>query len=120
VGGKRLAYMALAKTYDKKGFAYTSPAYDSLIINGNACTIRFKNAQNGLTSFGRTLSNFEIAGADKIFRPAAAVISRGTVLVSAPDVQQPVAVRYAFRDFIVGDLYSADGLPVSSFRTDNW
>lgn len=120
VGGKRLAYMALAKTYDKKGFAYASPSYDTLMINGSTCTVRFKNAPNGLTSYGKTLSLFEIAGADKIFHPATAVISRGAVLVSSPEVREPVAVRYAFKDFVVGDLFSNDGFPVSSFRTDNW
>jgi sialate O-acetylesterase len=120
VGGRRLAYLALAKTYDKKGFACNSPSYDSLIINGGVCTIKFKDAPNGLTSFGKPLSSFEIAAADKIFRPAKAVLYRGTILVSSPDVKEPVAVRYAFKDFIVGDLFSTEGLPVSSFRTDDW
>lgn len=120
VGGKRLAYLALAKTYDKKGFGYTSPAYDTLIINGSVCTVRFKNAPNGLTSFGKTLSNFEIAGANKVWRPATAVVWQGTVQVSSPEVKEPVAVRYAFKDYVVGDLFSIDGMPVSSFRTDNW
>ncbi|MET0394017.1 MAG: sialate O-acetylesterase [Chitinophagaceae bacterium] len=119
-GGKRLAYLALAKTYGLKGFGYTSPSLDSLLVNGNIATIRFKDAPNGLTSFGKPLSNFEIAGADKIFRPAKAVISRGMVLVSSPEVKEPVAVRYAFRDFVTGDLFSTEGFPVSSFRTDDW
>lgn len=119
-GGKRLAYLALNKTYDKKGFAYTSPAYDTLIITGSVCTVRFKNAPNGLTSFGKTLSNFEVAGANKIWRPATAVVWQGTVQVSSPEVKEPVAVRYAFKDFVTGDLFSNEGLPVSSFRTDNW
>lgn len=119
-GGKRLAYLALAKTYGLKGFGYTSPSFDSLLVNGNIATIRFKDAPNGLTSFGKPLSNFEIAGADKIFRPAKAVISRGMVLISSPEVREPVAVRYAFRDFVTGDLFSTEGFPVSSFRTDDW
>jgi sialate O-acetylesterase len=120
IGGRRLAYMALAKTYEMKGFAYASPTVDSLLINGNIATIKFKDAPNGLTSFGKPLVNFEIAGSDKIFRPAKAVISRGMILVSSPDVATPVAVRYAFKDFIVGELFSTEGLPVSSFRTDEW
>jgi sialate O-acetylesterase len=119
-GGKRLAYLALNRTYDQKGFAYTSPSYDTLIINGSIATIRFADAPNGLTSFGKPLSQFEIAGADKFWRPATATISRGTVLVSSPDVKDPVAVRYAFKDFVIGDLFSTEGFPVSSFRTDDW
>ena len=119
-GGKRFAYLALARTYGRKGFGYTSPSFDSLQVNGNIATVRFRDAPNGLTSFGKPLSNFEIAGADKIFRPAKAVISRGMVLVSSPEVKEPVAVRYAFKDFVTGDLFSTEGFPVSSFRTDDW
>ncbi|MEO5683091.1 MAG: sialate O-acetylesterase [Chitinophagaceae bacterium] len=118
--GRRLAYLSLAKTYAQKGFAGSSPGFDSLKINGNIATIQFTDAPNGLTSFGKPLANFEIAGADKIFRPAKAVIARGGVIVSSPDVKEPVAVRYAFKDFVVGDLFSTEGLPVSSFRTDDW
>lgn len=119
VGGKRFAYLALAKTYDHKGFAFTSPSVDSLLINGNIATIKFKEVLNGLTSFGKPLVNFEIAGADKIFRPAKAIISRSTILVSSPDVPAPVAVRYAFKDFVAGELFSTEGFPVSSFFVEH-
>jgi len=118
--GKRLAYLALAKTYGEKGFGFASPDLDTMTVTGNIATIKFRDAPNGLTSFGRELRHFEIAGADKVFRPANAVIRRGTVVVSSPDVREPVAVRYAFRDFVSGDLFSTEGLPVSSFRTDDW
>jgi len=118
--GKRFAYLALGDSYAFKGFAYQSPAYDSLLITGNVVTIRFKNAANGLTSFGKPLTQFEIAGADKFFYPAQAVVYRGTIQVSSPQVATPVAVRYAFRDFIMGELFSTEGYPVSSFRTDDW
>ncbi|HSC51994.1 MAG TPA: sialate O-acetylesterase [Phnomibacter sp.] len=118
--GKRLAYMALAKTYGFKGFPYASPVYESVSFTGNVATIQFANAPNGFTSYGKPLSNFEIAGADKIFRPARAVIFQGKLLVSAPEVPNPVAVRYAFKDFVVGDLFNTEGFPVSSFRTDDW
>ncbi len=120
VVGKRFAYLALAKTYGLKGFGYTSPAFDSLKINGSIATIKFTDANNGLTTYGKPLSYFEIAGADKSWKPAKAVIVRGTVQVSSPDVKDPVAVRYAFKDFVNGDLFSTEGFPVSSFRTDDW
>jgi hypothetical protein len=74
----------------------------------------------GLTSYGKELKLFEVAGKDKIFYPAKTVVQRSSVLVSSPQVREPVAVRYAFRDFVTGELYSTEGLPVSSFRTDNW
>lgn len=118
--GKRFSYMALGATYQLKGFAYQSPALDSLLINGSIATLKFKYVPNGLTSYGKPLTQFEIAGADKIFRPAAASIRNGTIVVSSPLVPAPVAVRYAFRDFIVGELFSTEGYPVSSFRTDEW
>ena len=118
--GKRFAYLALGDTYKIKGFAYQSPSYDSLLINGNIATIKFKNAPNGLTSFGKPLTQFEIAGNDKVFRPATATIRNGTIVLSSPLVPAPVAARYAFRDFLVGELFSTEGFPVSSFRTDDW
>jgi sialate O-acetylesterase len=118
--GKRFAYLALGDTYKIKGFAYQSPSYDSLLINGNIATIKFKNVPNGLTSFGKPLTQFEIAGNDKVFRPATATIRNGTIILSSPLVPAPVAARYAFRDFLNGELFSTEGYPVSSFRTDDW
>jgi sialate O-acetylesterase len=119
-GSKRLAYMALAKTYGLKGFGYESPAFESMTVSGNIVTIKFSGAPNGLTVYGKSLQLFEVAGANKVFRPAKAVISGGTIIVSATDVKEPIAVRYAFKDFCVGDLFSTEGFPVSSFRSDDW
>ncbi|MGC4102830.1 sialate O-acetylesterase [Ferruginibacter sp.] len=118
--GKRFAYLALGDTYSSKGFAYQSPLYDSISVTGNVATIKFKNVPNGLTSYTKPLTQFEIAGADKTFYPAQAVIAKGMIQVSSPLVATPVAVRYAFKDFIVGELFSVEGYPVSSFRTDEW
>ncbi|MGB8194308.1 MAG: sialate O-acetylesterase [Chitinophagaceae bacterium] len=118
--GERLAMLALAKTYGLKGFGFESPLFDSLFVTGNIAEVRFRSTLNGLTAYGKELSLFEIAGKDKIFYPAKAVISRNSVMLSSPQVKEPVAVRYAFRDFVTGDLFSTEGLPVSSFRTDNW
>lgn len=118
--GERLALLALAKTYGLKGFGYQSPAYESMTVNGSIAALKFVNAPNGLTSFGKELVNFEIAGSNKQFYPAKAVINGSSVSVSSPMVKEPVAVRYAFKDFVVGDLFSNEGLPVSSFRTDEW
>jgi len=119
-GGQRLAYLALAQTYGIKGFGAASPAYDSFAVEKNAAVIKFQNVANGLTSFGKELSLFEIAGEDHKFYPAKAVIKGSSVVVSAPEVKTPAALRYAFKDFVIGDLFGNDGLPVSSFRTDNW
>lgn len=119
-GSKRLALMALSKTYGLKGFAGESPAFDAITVSGNTITVKFKNAPNGFTAFGKELKYFEVAGANKVFRPARAVISGGNILVSSADIKEPVAVRYAFKDFVIGDLFSTEGFPVSSFRSDEW
>lgn len=119
-GGERLAYWALAQTYGIKGFGFTSPNYESITIDQEKAVIKFQNAANGLTSFGKDLTLFEIAGEDRKFYPAKANITGSSVTLTATEVKTPVAVRYAFKDFVVGDLFGNDGLPVSSFRTDNW
>jgi sialate O-acetylesterase len=118
--GKRFAYLALGDTYTYKGFAYQSPLYDSVKIKDSVATIKFKYTPNGLTSFSKPITQFEIAGADKIFYAAKASIRNGTIVLTAAQVAKPVAVRYAFKDFIMGELFSTEGYPVSSFRTDDW
>jgi sialate O-acetylesterase len=119
-GANRLALLALANTYGKKGFASSGPQYKAMNIEGSAVKLTFNNAENGLTSFGKELSCFEIAGKDKHFFAATAFITGSGITVISPSVEEPVAVRYAFKDFIVGDLFNTEGLPASSFRTDNW
>jgi len=119
-GGTRLAYLALAQTYGVKGFGFSSPAYESMEIKDNSAVLKFKSAANGLTSFGKPLNLFEIAGADRKFFPATAKLSGSSITVSSEQVKKPAAVRYAFKDFVIGDLFGTDGLPVSSFRTDDW
>ena len=118
--GTRLAYLALGNLYGIKGFSYQSPSYHSLIIKGSEAIVRFKDVGNGLTSFYKEINTFEIAGADKHFYPAKAVIKGSSITVTSGNVPQPVSVRYAFKDFVVGDLFGTNGLPVSSFRTDDW
>lgn len=118
--GQRFAYLALSKTYNLKGFGAESPAYDTLVVSNGVAEVRFKHAPIGLTSYGKDLTQFEIAGKDKVFYPAKATINRNAVKVSAPEVKEPVAVRYGFRNYLVGELFSTEGLPASSFRTDDW
>ncbi|MFO7622572.1 MAG: sialate O-acetylesterase [Bacteroidales bacterium] len=118
--GDRLAYLALAKTYGIQGFACEGPILKEMIVEGTLVKITFDNAPNGLTSFGKQLSNFEVAGANKRFYPATAFITNSGVTLFSPVVSEPVAVRYAFKDFVIGDLFNVEGLPASSFRTDDW
>jgi sialate O-acetylesterase len=119
-GSDRLAFLALTNTYGKKGFAGSGPVFKEMTVTGSVVKLTFSNAANGLTSFGKDLSCFEVAGANKRFFPAKAFITGGSITLFCPSVMEPVAVRYAFKDFILGDLFNTEGLPASSFRTDTW
>jgi sialate O-acetylesterase len=119
-GSNRLAFLALVNTYGKSGFASSGPVLKEMTIAGSIVKMTFNNAVNGLTSNGKELSCFEIAGANKRFFPAKAFITGSGITLFSPSVAEPVAVRYAFKDFVVGDLFNTEGLPASSFRTDNW
>lgn len=118
--GERLAYLALAKTYGKKGIEYSGPVLKDMTIEGPVVKLSFDHAKNGLTTFGKKLENFEVAGENKSFFPAEASITRQGITIFSPQVENPVAVRYAFKDFVIGELFNTEGLPASSFRTDDW
>ena len=118
--GLRLANYALAVTYGKKQIAYKSPMYKSMSIEKDKIRINFTDADNGLISKGTTLTDFYIAGADKNFLPAIAVIKGNTILAGNKNIQQPVAVRFGFTNAAMPDLFSKEGLPVNIFRTDEW
>jgi len=116
----RLLFNALNKTYGFKTVDFLAPHYESYVIDNSSIVVSFKNAEMGLFSFDE-LNNFEIAGKDKVFYPAKAkIIDSKKVLVSSDKVSEPLAVRYAWRNWVTGDLYGTNLLPVSSFRTDQW
>ncbi len=120
--GQRLAYYALKETYGIKGIVCRGPELDEMSIDGSEVHLTFINDDGGITNYGKGFHLFEIAGANKQFYPASATYNWKTkeMLLSSPEVKKPVAVRYAFKDFVVGDLYNRYGIPASSFRTDNW
>lgn len=120
VVGERLAYWALANQYGFKQIEFKSPEFKKAEIKDNLAIISFNYAPNGLTSFGKEITGFELAGQYGIFYPATAKINLPTAKIecSALPVSSPVYVRYAYQDWIVGSLYSTPELPISSFRTD--
>lgn len=118
--GERLAYLALANTYGKTGFASSGPVFKEMTIKGSQVSLTFDYAENGLSTFGKSLDNFKVAGENQEFYPATTKITKTGVVVSSEFVKKPVAVRYAFEDFVVGTLFNIEGLPASSFRTDDW
>lgn len=117
----RLAYWALAKDYNIEGIPFSGPVFREMKTEDNQIILQFNNAEYGLTSWDKELTGFEIAGNDKKFHPAQAEIQRDkTIKVSSGNVEEPVAVRYAFGNCVEGNLYNNHGLPASSFRTDSW
>jgi len=119
-GGNRLAFQALAKTYGIEGFEFESPKYKSMEIKDNSVTVSFDNVENGITSYDAAVTGFELAGEDKIFYPAKTVVRRKSVVLTSDKVSKPAAIRYLFKDFAKAELFSGGGLPISSFRTDEW
>ena len=118
--GLRLALNARAKTYNQK-ISYSGPIYENYKIEQNKIRISFKNTDNGLKAKGTSqLKGFAIAGADHVFYWADAIIDGNEVMVSSPKVKYPVAVRYAWADNPVCNLYNGADLPASPFRTDDW
>ncbi|MDR2622450.1 MAG: sialate O-acetylesterase [Dysgonamonadaceae bacterium] len=117
--GIRLALNARALTYKKKT-PYSGPVYKSYKIQGDEIRIHFSHADGLKTSDGSEVKGFAIAGSDHVFHWANAVIEGNKVIVGSPEVKFPVAVRYAWADNPVCNLYNGAGLPASPFRTDNW
>lgn len=115
--GARLALAARAVAYREK-IDYSGPVFDSMKVKGSKVALRFKHVGGGLVAKEGMLKGFTIAGADKVFQPAHAEIDGDTVVVSAPSVTAPVAVRYAWANVPEGNLFNRAGLPASSFRTD--
>jgi sialate O-acetylesterase len=117
--GKRLAAVALVKTYNRPG-EFLSPEFASFAVEGDAIRVKFSHIGGGLVAKGGgPLQRFAIAGDDSKFVWADAKIDGDSVLVSSPEVPQPVAVRYAWANNPTGaNLYNKEGLPAAPFRTD--
>jgi sialate O-acetylesterase len=122
---KRLARWALAETYKVPGIACRSPLYKSLEKQGGKIVLSFDHVAGnagGWRPFDvAEPRGFTIAGADKKFVPAkATILPDGRIEVFSDAVMDPVAVRYAWADNPVCNMYSADGLPLTPFRTDDF
>ncbi len=117
---ERLANLALSENYGKTGLAYKYPMYKSIKNGKEKIRIEFKNADNGLISKDKVISEFFIAGEDQQFLPAMAKIDGNSVIVWNKTVKAPVAVRFGFSNTAIPNLFSKEGLPVNLFRTDSW
>ena len=119
--GKRLALLALQNDYGVKGIEAEAPTYKSFTVEDGKAIVSFNVGPLGLNPMGCDVDGFELAGADKVFHPAKARQKNGTsYVVSCPEVPEPVAVRYCFRNWSVGTVFNACGIPLAPFRTDDW
>jgi len=116
--GARLALAARAMVYGEN-IEYSGPIYQSMKVADGQAVLSFSHLGGGLVAKGGELVDFTIAGADKVFHPAQARIVGDTVVVSAPEVHSPTAVRYAWAKVPEGNLFNKANLPASSFRTDS-
>jgi sialate O-acetylesterase len=117
--GHRLALWALGSVYGRKGET-SGPLPAGHEVRDHAVVLKFTHVDNGLNAKGGDLTGFVIAGADRKFVSAAAKIDGEKVIVSSPDVADPVAVRYGWENNPTCNLYNGAGLPASPFRTDDW
>ena len=121
--GKRLSYVALAKDYGISGYDFKSPTLTNYFIEEQEIILTFSNRVQ-LNKNVDPSENFEIAGTDMVFYPANAVMTSPyhkdqKIRVFSEKVPHPKAVRYGFKNCVLPTLFGRNGLPVSSFRTDN-
>ncbi len=117
--GHRLALSALAQVYFQE-MEYSGPLYRDMQIEDSKVRLNFSNAQDLKTSDGGPIKGFALAGEDKKFHWAQAKIEHDHIVVSSPDVPNPVAIRYGWADNPDVNLVNGAGLPASPFRSDKW
>ena len=125
--GERLAFLALYEQYGMKSIIAKSPSYKEMTVKNDTVFLHFTDEFGGLSRF-EDIEGFEVAGADRVFHKAKAqhFWKPGgsqwdeAVIVFSPKVTQPVAVRYCFKNFQLGNLGNMGGLPLFPFRTDDW
>lgn len=115
--GQRLALAARAIAYGQ-ALEYSGPLFQGVAFRGAQAVVSFAHAGTGLVSKGGELKGFEIAGADGNFVPASAAIDGTNVVVSSPQVPAPTAVRFGWANVPDVNLFNAEGLPASPFRSN--
>jgi sialate O-acetylesterase len=120
--GLRLANLALVETYGHREVVGQSPQFGSMHpLSSGQVEVTFMHAGQGLHwSVAETADDFEIAGSDRHFVPAHGEVSGDKVILSAPTVAAPVAVRFGWNEVAKPHLFNSGGLPVVPFRTDDW
>ena len=115
--GARLALGARALVYGEPALVFSGPLYRQTTRDGASLRVWFDHAE-GLHSKGGAVLGFEVAGADGRFVPASATVQGTSVVVSSPEVSEPVRVRYAWQNFTDANLYNGGALPASTFAAE--
>ncbi|RAV30507.1 sialate O-acetylesterase [Sinomicrobium soli] len=119
--GKRLGALAMNLCY---GGTYSAqfPQFKDMERKGDSLLVRFTAATPVLKTKDKYgyIRGFQLAGEDGEFRWARAFLRKNTVVVYAPGLRNPVAVRYAWSDNPGPlDLTGENGLPAAPFRSDD-
>ncbi len=125
--GERLAWTALNRDYGFEQVLYKSSTYKDMTIKDDKVFIHLQDNYHADAPFEQ-IQGFEVAGEDHVFHPATARhywrpgggYWDEAIMVTSPEVSQPVAVRYCFRNFQLGNVKNGANLPLFPFRTDNW
>jgi len=117
--GRRLALIARANLYSIPPES-SGPMFAGAAVEGKSIRVHFSHIGSELSVHGPKVESLEIAGADRVFYPAEGAVEADTLVVSSPDVPEPVAVRYAWTNAPTANLYGNNGLPAVPFRTDTW
>ena len=115
--GLRLALVALAKTYGRKGEAYSGPTVKSITSKGESVVVQFDHAKGGLSLKGDTSRVFAVAGADRNWFWATPRLDGSRVILTSPQVPSPLYVRYGWSNLPRATLYNGDNLPAPPFET---
>lgn len=115
--GERLAGLALKNEHTKELIA-SGPLYKNHLIEGNKIIVSFSHLGSGLMASELPLQGFEIAGEDRIFKDAKAVIANDKIELTAAGIAVPKFVRYAWKDTSEATLFNNEGLPASSFSSE--
>lgn len=117
--GARLALLARSIAYRER-LVSSGPEFRRLSLSRGRAILSFDHVGGGLEARGGPLTGFQICGSDREWVWADAEIQRSRVIVSSPQVPEPIAVRYGWSDFPVVNLFNREGLPATPFRTDNF
>ena len=125
--GERLAFTALNRDYGYETIQYKSSSYKDMTVKGDTVFIHLQDNYWCDAPF-EGMTGFEVAGEDRVFHPATAShfwqpgggYWDEAIIVRSPEVAKPVAVRYCFKNFQLGNVSNGGNMPLFPFRTDEW